>query len=129
ETAIHVANAIGVAAAYSNASIVGDPNWTTFLPSPNFPSYVSNHAGVDGAAAKVLQDIFNTDNFNFTESTQGFAVPDRSFASFSQAAQEGADSRIFAGIHYDFDATDGLLLGQTDQGFIDTHELLPVPEP
>ena len=129
ETAIHLANTTGQPNSYTNPGIVGDPNFTPFLVAPNFPSYVSNHASVDFAAARVLQDIFGTDNINFTASTQGFVVPDRSFTSFSQAAEEGAISRIYAGIHYPFDATDGQILGTADQSYIDMHELLPIPEP
>ena len=125
ETAIHLANTAGHSNSYTNTGIVGDPNWTPFLPAPNFPSYVSNHAALDAAAAKVLQDAFGTDNISFTVPTQGFAVPDRSFTSFSQAAVEGAMSRIYAGIHYSFDATDGLALGQRDQTYIDANQFAP----
>ena len=131
ETAIHLANTTGMSNSYTNSGITGDPNWTPLLPAPNFPSYVSNHAALDGAVANLLAgpDGFGTDNVSFTASTQGFSVPDRSFTSFSQAAEEGAISRIYAGIHYPFDATDGILLGQTVQKYIDAHEFPAIPEP
>jgi hypothetical protein len=52
ETAIHVANTPTLTNTYTNAGITADPNWTPFLVAPPFPSYVSNHAGVDGAAQR-----------------------------------------------------------------------------
>ena len=36
----------------------------------------------------------------------------RSFTSFSQAAQENADSRVYAGIHYRYACRDGVRLGR-----------------
>jgi hypothetical protein len=127
ETAIHVANTPGLTNTYTNAGITADPTWTPFLVAPPFPSYASNHASLDGAAAAVLRDAFGTDNISFTASTQGMVVPDRSFTSFSQAAQEGAISRIYAGIHYPFDSDDGLALGATVGNFIVSNELTPEP--
>ena len=46
--------------------------------------------------------------------TSGPPFPDikRSFTSFSQAAQESADSRVYAGIHFRTACEDGLVLGQ-----------------
>jgi hypothetical protein len=67
------------------------------------------------------------DNVSFTASTQGFLVPDRSFTSFAQAAEEGAISRIYAGIHYPFDSDDGLALGRDVGGYIVANELTPEP--
>lgn len=131
ETAIHLANTTGMSNSYTNAGIVGDPAWTPLLPAPAFPSYVSNHASLDGEAAAVLASVFGTDNISFTVSTQGMSVPDRSFTSFSQAAEEGAISRIYAGIHYPFDSADGLVLGTQVGNYMNEYELLPVstPEP
>ena len=41
-----------------------------------------------------------------------FAGITRSFTSFSQAAQENADSRVYAGIHFRTACRDGVALGQ-----------------
>lgn len=128
ETAIHLANTTGHSNSYTNPGIVGDPNWLPFLPTPAFPSYVSNHASFDGAAAEILRTTFGTDNISFSlPNTSAFAgVPDRSFTSFSQAAVEGALSRIYAGIHYIFDSNDGLALGKEVGTYVETHEFAPV---
>ena len=55
----------------------------------------------------------------------------RSFESFSQAAAECAASRIFLGIHWYFDATDGIRLGSAIAQDMVTHgfQLQSTPEP
>lgn len=42
-----------------------------------------------------------------------FAGITRSFSSFSQAAQENADSRVYAGIHFRTACQDGITLGNS----------------
>jgi hypothetical protein len=87
-----------------------DPGWQTFLPTPQFPTYVSGHSGQSGASAVLMTDMFG--NGPFTDDTKlrrGFAA--RSFANFIEAAEEAAVSRFYGGIHYNFDDNDGLDLG------------------
>ncbi|HEY7119248.1 MAG TPA: vanadium-dependent haloperoxidase [Tepidisphaeraceae bacterium] len=124
ETAIHMADT------YNNPQVAKDANWTPFLVAPPFPSYVSNHASLDGAAAEILKEYYGTDNITFTVGTQGFVLPDRTYTNFSDAALEGALSRIYAGIHYRFDSDDGLVLGRDVGGYVFANELQPiVPDP
>ncbi len=65
------------------------------------PDYVSQHAAVGGAAAQVLASFFGTDDFSFriTTSTAPGGVF-RSYASFSQAANENMNSRVWLGAHF-----------------------------
>ena len=49
----------------------------------------------------------------------------RSFASFSQAAQENADSRVYAGIHFRTACRHGLLQGVQVGGYAFEHALQP----
>jgi hypothetical protein len=66
-----------------------------------------------GAAAAVLTEYFGTDQIAFTMTSGApFAGLTRSFTSFSQAAQENADSRVYAGIHFRTACQDGIALGQ-----------------
>ncbi len=117
------------AATDGNPDTAADLNWTSFLGTPNHPSYTSGHASVSGASAAVLADVFGTDDIMFTSSAEGFAVPDRSFTSFSQAALEGANSRLYAGIHWSYDNLDGLAGGQALGHYIAATQLQPIPEP
>ena len=75
--------------------------WTSFLITPPMPDNSSGHSVAGAAVAKVLARFFDNDNIHFT-TTSGAPFPGitRSFSSFSQAAQENADSRVYAGIHF-----------------------------
>ena len=84
-----------------NPSTVADPGWSSFLITPAIPDYPSGHSILGGAASEVLSRFFGTDFVSFT-TTSGPPFPGftRSFTSFSQAALENANSRLFAGIHF-----------------------------
>jgi hypothetical protein len=123
-TAIQLADQDG------NAATDPDPNWTPLIATPPFPTYTSGHSTFSGAAAEVLKLFYGTDNITFTTSAEGAAgVGDRSFTSFSQAANEAAVSRLYGGIHYRFDNEDGLQGGIALGQYVFANELQPIPEP
>jgi hypothetical protein len=94
-----------------------DPGWQTFLGVPPFPTYVSGHSGVSGASGVLFTDYFGTGGFvDDTKLRRGFAA--RTFASFTDAAEEAAVSRLYGGIHWEFDNNDGLALGECVAGAI-----------
>jgi PAP2 superfamily len=75
-----------------------DPRIKTLTGVPNFPSYVSGHSMFSYAAATIL----------------GHLIPSRASA-YTSMAQQAANSRILAGIHYQIDCTIGATVG-TDVG-------------
>jgi hypothetical protein len=121
--------AIREAATDGNPATEADPNWSSFITTPNHPSYTGGHGSVSGASGAVLADFFGTDNITFTSSAEGFSVPDRTFTSFSQAALEGANSRLYGGIHWDFDNQHGLAGGNDIGHHVYRTQLQPIPEP
>jgi hypothetical protein len=117
-----------------NPATAGD---ATFLPlgapasnltgpdfTPPFPSYPSGHAGFGGAVFEVLRQFYGTDAVPFTFTSDEYngvtighdGVPrmahPRSFASLSQAEEENGQSRIYLGIHWSFDKTQGIAQGR-----------------
>jgi membrane-associated phospholipid phosphatase len=66
----------------------------TLTGIPNFPSYVSGHSMFSAAAATIL----------------GHLVPTRA-AAYMSMAQDAANSRKYAGIHYDIDCSVGITVG------------------
>jgi hypothetical protein len=112
-----------------NEETVGDPTWENLLNTPAHPNYVSTHGVQGGAAAVVLREVFGTDQVDFT-ATSGVPFPGlmRAFSYFSEAAQENADSRVYAGVHFQSGTTDGLTLGQQIGQFIVSHALRPVTD-
>jgi hypothetical protein len=112
-----------------NPATDSDPNWISFITTPNHPSYSGAHGTLSGASGAVLADFFGTDNISFTSSTEGFAIPDRTYTSFSQASAEAAASRLYGGIHWSYDNEDGLAGGRALGHFVYATRLQPIPEP
>jgi hypothetical protein len=95
-----------------NTTTVRDPDWVSAEVTPPVPDYPSTHSALGNAAAMVLAHVLGDDTeFTFFSST---AVPidkSRSFNSFSQAANENANSRVWAGLHFRFACDQGQNLG------------------
>lgn len=111
-------SAIRLADTDGNPATEADPTWEPLNPfSPPFPAWVSGHSTFAGAHAGVMAEYFGSDHESFTiDSEDPFynALPvhgTRSYTSFSQAAIENARSRIYLGVHFTFDGTDGNAAG------------------
>ena len=65
-----------------------------------------------------------------TEDHQGFVRPlrPRSFSSLSEAEEENGQSRIYLGIHWAFDKTDGIALGRRVADAVFQHAFVPLGE-
>lgn len=72
-----------------------DPMIRTLTGIPNFPSYISGHSMFSSAAATILSHI----------------IPSRAQA-YERMAQDAANSRIYAGIHFNIDCEVGMIVGQ-----------------
>ncbi len=116
-TAIRAADTDG------NPDTAPDPAWSSFLITPPHPSYISGHSGVSSASAAILADFFHRDAISFSFSSDSTPGVTRSFASFSAAAQEASDSRVYAGIHWRFDVQRGAVVGHSVGDYVFTHFL------
>jgi hypothetical protein len=77
-----------------------DQDWRPYLQTPPFPEYTCGHSTVSSASAEALTKMFG-DNFNYTDTSElEFGIPNRSFTSFRQAAQENNLARFYGGIHF-----------------------------
>ncbi len=114
--------AIALADIDGNPNTEADPAWTPLLVTPPFPEYPSGHASVSGAAATVLAAFFGDQtSFSVTSETLPGAV--RYFTSFSQAADEVDDARVFGGIHFRNSCDVGHAQGRQVGQYILTHSL------
>jgi hypothetical protein len=89
-----------------------DSKWESLMPTPPIHDYPSTHSALGNAGATVLALLLG-DKVAFTMPSPT-AVPagaTRSFTSFSQAANENADSRVMAGLHFRFSCIAGQDLG------------------
>ena len=109
-----------------NDATIADPAWESLLNTPSIPDYTSTHSVLGAAAAEVLSRFFGTDAFTFTATSGApFAGITRTFLSFSAAARENADSRVYAGIHFRSACDDGLTQGSHIGQFAFQHYLRP----
>jgi hypothetical protein len=99
----------------------GNPTWTPLLPTPPDQDYPSGHSMEGGAGAEVLKQFFGTDQISFQDC--GVALPAgstcddptpilRSYASFTQAANENARSRVLVGYHFRKATEEGTVYGR-----------------
>jgi hypothetical protein len=96
-----------------NDATVGDPTWDSHQNTPAVSDYPSTQSTFSAAAAVVLASVMGGDQVSFSfRSGKPFEGITRSFTSFTQAARESADSRVYAGIHFPSACEDGLALGR-----------------
>ena len=88
-----------------------NPNWSTYIPTPNHPEFPSGHSTTGGAALTMMSNIFGED-FHITLHTYDYLnYPPRSYTSFTQLSNEISDSRFYGGLHYR-----ATLVKSTEQG-------------
>ena len=95
-----------------NPDTEADPSWLSLIATPPFPSYSSGHSTFSGSSSRLLAHFFGTDAIPFSTVSDGLPGVTRSFTSFSQAAEEAGQSRIYGGIHWQFDNQAGLASGR-----------------
>ncbi|MBX3387590.1 MAG: vanadium-dependent haloperoxidase [Phycisphaeraceae bacterium] len=93
-----------------NALTDQEADWTPLLATPPFPAYTSGHSTFSRAAASVLAAILGSDSIDIM--FQGDAGVIRHLTSLDAAADEAGLSRIYGGIHFDFDNIMGQLCGE-----------------
>jgi hypothetical protein len=112
-----------------NPDTVADPAWESLIVTPPFPSYTSGHSTFSGSSARILGLYLGSDAFSFSTTSDGLPGVQRSFTSFSQAAAEAGQSRIYGGIHWQYDNQEGLASGRTLAEHVFFNFLTPVASP
>ena len=91
------------------------------------PDWPSTHATLANAAATVLEKFFGHHaSFSMTSTSGVPATSVRSFSSLDEAADENADSRVYAGIHFRFSTMAGQKMGDKIGKWTYEHYLKPL---
>ncbi len=104
--------AVRAAATDGNSQTIADTAWQALMPTPPVQDYPSTHSVLGNAGATVLTYFFGN-NYEFATLSTSSPTPaaSRSFKSFLKAADENADSRVMAGIHFRFSCKAGQEMG------------------
>ncbi len=115
-----------------NVNVTPDPTWyplggqdtNTHGPNftPPFPAYVSGHSTIGGAMFEIMRHYypdatpftFTSDEWNgINRDIYGNVRPltPLHFAGFMDAEQQNSESRVYLGVHWQFDADQGMIEG------------------
>jgi len=118
--------AIRAADSDNNPDTTPDLNWVPEVGNtPPDPSYPGAHAVIAAVGANVLGSFFGSDQFTFSVTSEVMAGVERSFTTFTAAAEEATVSRIFAGVHFRTDLVAGKQLGMDVSTYVANTLLTP----
>ncbi len=98
--------------------------WNHFLAAPPFPAYTSGHSTFSKASAEVLTRFYGTDAISFMAYSDSLPGVTRSFTSLAACADEVGMSRIYGGIHFQFDNVEGKRAGAMIGAYVSANYLL-----
>jgi hypothetical protein len=108
-----------------NANTAPDPEWLPLIPTPPYPSYAGNMAGIGTSQATILSLFFGRDDIRFEHTWAGAGGATRSYAGFSEMANESARARVYGGIHFTFDNVAGQSVGRNVANYIFANVMRP----
>ncbi len=102
----------------SDPRVVRQPNWHSYIPTPEFPAYPSGHSTFGAAAAEMIALIYGRDGISFSgQSPDQVLWPQlrgvtRHWTSLTSMAEENGMSRLYGGVHWSIDNTEALRAGR-----------------
>ena len=114
----------------TNPDTVGDSEWQPLINNPNYPDHTSGANNNSGAATRMLELFFGTNEMSFIVRTTNTAAiqQTRTYGRFSDAAQDVVDARIYEGIHFRFADEDARKQGRHVAQWVFGYFLKPLDE-
>ena len=112
-----------------NARTEGDPLFATFVGTPCFPGYPSNHASGSNGGAEVLRRAYGEGEHAIAMSNPNVpAISGLAFnyETFNEMCSDIDDARVYGGIHFRFDQDAGNRLGRSVATYLHKNLLRPV---
>jgi len=106
-------------AADGNDKTEGDSLFATFIPTPCFPSYPSNHASGTNGGLEAMRRLFGAAGHDITITNSVPAlgslpatVITRHYTQLKEIGDDVDDARVYGGIHWRYDQVAGNVLGR-----------------
>src|SRR5688572_3721959 len=111
-----------------NSKTEGDVNFATFLATPCFPSYPSNHASGSNGAAETMRRIYGAAGHSITMSATipVIGATTLTYSSLKQITNDVDDARIYGGMHFRFEQEAGARLGNDVATYVYKNNLQPI---
>ena len=106
-----------------NSKTDPDVAWTTFIPTPCFPSYPSAHASASYAGRAIAEKMFGSGGYDITLSHPSMPDVVLHYNSFSQITNDIDDARVYGGIHFRFDQEAGARQGRRVGSYVYNNNL------
>jgi hypothetical protein len=111
----------------------GDVFFATFIPTPCFPSYPSNHASGMNGGLEAMRRLFGaaghhiriTNNVPALGSLPATVIT-ASYTQLKEISDDVDDARVYGGIHFRYDQEAGGVLGRAIATEVVKNNLLPV---
>ena len=99
-----------------NANTEAEAGWSSLITTPPYPTYAGNMATIGWSNAAMLALFFGRDDLPVQYTFPTGAT--RSYMSLSSVAEEMGRSRIYGGIHFEFDSDAGRSIGMNTSNHI-----------
>ncbi|SOC58299.1 vanadium-dependent haloperoxidase [Ornithinimicrobium cerasi] len=107
-----------------NPRTVGDPGWTSRVPTPPYPEVASGYNCAVSSQMNAAELYFGSDRTDFT-----VMHPDgrtRDYDHFRDVVKDTVDARIYQGLHFRSADVDGATIGRDVARWVHEHALQPV---
>lgn len=101
-----------------------DPSWTSLLPTPPYPDYVSGHACVTGTFSEAIRQLFGDRDLGLSVSSAVTGTT-REYARTGALEQQARNARIWLGFHFRRAMLDGSRLGHDVAAYTARHFFRP----
>jgi hypothetical protein len=108
-----------------NPNTTPDPNWTSLIAAPPYPTYAGNAAATSVSLATIMTLFFGRDDIQFQINFGGTPNVIRNYPGFNALANEVARSRVYGGIHFQFDNVAGQSVGRNVANYVFMNYLTP----
>jgi hypothetical protein len=104
-----------------NPATIGDPSWTSLIPSPGYPDPPSGFNCFTSGSMNAARAYFGTNRMTFDLTSVGAAPVTRHYKRFSGVINDSIDGRVLVGLHFRRADKQGAWLGQKVAKFLSNH--------